>query len=462
MLDIARLALVFVLASALSVPSWAGDDDEPPFVPREAVVRLVEGVDAIGFASEYDSRVLASLTARNIHILSVPLPFDEDDFTGIIENDPRVLSVELNFIGEDVNPDGNTQSIFIARDADAFINQGAIDVIRADDAHSRALGAGVIVAVLDSGYDPAHPVFRGRTPISGVDLVDGDNQPLDVGDNVDNDGDKLVDEMVGHGTLVASIVLRVAPEATILPIRVLDSDGGSTNFRLIDGIYTAVDRGADIINISLGTLAESQQLRAAIDEARAAGVLIIAAAGNDAADQARYPAGFSGPGAVSVAATTNADIVAEFSNFGEAISFTAPGDPVVGATPGGQFGSARGTSFSAPLVAGAAALLRSITPCVPMSVIESRLAATAVDIDKRNPDFVGMLGAGRIDAAAAVGIGSAPPIGVADRNGDRRVDMEDLYIQYRDPMDLNGDGEVNLVDRHLLETFVRRFERYGF
>ncbi len=433
-------------------------DEPPPFVPREAVLRLSPGTPPLAVVPA-GTVVLESITSRDIHRYRVPVGLDELEWIDLVDDDARVLSAELNYIAEDTNPDGGTQSIFILQVYGDYLAQDAIDTVGADLAATRASGAGVLVAVVDSGIDPQHALFRGKLIMGVIDLINPTGSGLDVGDGLDNDGDLLIDEMVGHGTLVAGIVLRVAPQAAILPIRVLDSDGGSTSFRLADGIYTAIDRGADIINISLGTVAESSVLADAVSAAIAADRLVVASAGNDDTDQfARFPAGFSDSGVLSITATRADDLRAPFGNFGGSISLSAPGDPVVGAVPGGGYGSASGTSFSAPIVSGTAALLRSITPCVPMVQVRQRLLETAVDIDPLNPDYAGKLGSGRVDAAAALGVGGPQVPFSADINRDRRVDIEDLYLIHTRPRDVNGDGLVNLQDRRAVEAFVRRFE----
>ena len=449
---------VIALGALLLAASPARADDPAPFVPGEVVVRLRLTADPHMFAAQYGSAILDSITSRNIHRLSVPPLLTEEEFLDLIDDDGRVLDVELNFIGDDINPDGSTQSIFILSFYKQFINQDAIDRIGSDLAHTKARGHGVLVVVIDSGIDPDHPLFAGRLPFGGIDLL-GAGAPLDTGDGMDNDGDGLVDEMTGHGTLVAGIILRVAPEALLLPIRVLDSDGGSTTFRMIDAIYIASDLGADVINVSLGTVAPSTLLAQAVDHAADADTLVVCAAGNDAQTEViRYPAGFSGGGVLAIAATDDADFVAPFSNIGDAVTLCAPGDPMVGPVPGGGYGRARGSSFAAPVISGVAALVRSIAPAVPIGQTRQRLLTTAVSIDDINPDEAGDLGAGRVDAAAAVGALGDPLANSADLNGDARVDIRDLYAFNAFPVDINGDGAVTSADRAALRFFIRRFE----
>jgi subtilisin family serine protease len=449
------------LAGVLLLPFPAGADSLGPFVQGEVVARLQPATEAAVFAAGYGSGVLASIPSRNFHRLSIPVGLTESEFADLIDDDPRVVRVELNFIGEDVDPDGTTQSIFVQETSEAFSEQPAMDLIGADAAQTYTTGGGVLVAVIDSGIDLQHPLFAGRLPMGGIDLVDGDATPQDLGDGLDNNADGRIDEMVGHGTLVAGLVLRVAPQADLLPIRVLDSDGGTTTFRMIDGLYAAIDRGARIVNISMGTIAESPALAEAVQESVSAGALIIAAAGNDATDQVRrFPAGFASQGLISVASVNNLDIVSPFSNFGESISIAAPGDPVVGPAPSGGFGSARGTSFAAPVVAGVAALVLSADPALELGTLRDRLLATSRPIDDTNPDYAGSIGAGRVDALAAV-LATTPGCNPADlAHPYGLLDLADItaYINLFTTQDPAADLDRNdLFDLDDLLLFIDAF-----
>lgn len=123
--------------------------------------------------------------------------------------------------------------------------------------HQVATGAGTVVAVLDTGVDAAHPMLAGRL-LPGYDLIDDDPDPLDVANGVDDDGDGLVDEAYGHGTFVAGVVAQIAPDAAILPVRVLDADGRAELHTVIEGIDLAIEQGANVINMSFGLLGDHE------------------------------------------------------------------------------------------------------------------------------------------------------------------------------------------------------------
>lgn len=228
--------------------------------------------------------------------------------------------------------------------------------------HAVAQGEGSIVAVLDSGFDVTHPLLSDNM-IQGLDLVDDDLDVADVLDGVDNDGNGQIDEGYGHGTFVAGIVLEIAPQAQILPIRVLDSDGAGQSHSITEGIYVAIERGAHVINLSFGLTAgdEPKELEKALRAARGAGVVVVAAAGNTNAKDPRLLG--SKQKVITVAASTGPDgVLADFSSYGKKVTVSAPGIEVVSAIPGGGVATWSGSSMAAPVVAGQAALLMALSP----------------------------------------------------------------------------------------------------
>jgi subtilisin family serine protease len=182
-----------------------------------------------------------------------------------------------------------------------------------------------------------------------------------------------------------------------MPLRAFDDAGNSDLFTLAKAIRYARRNGAQVINMSFGTLTDAKVLREAIDYARAGNVILVASAGNNNTAAPQYPAAY--PGVLAVAATDLLDRKASFSNYGGYVFVDAPGSHILSALPGGKYGIANGTSFSAPMVAGMAALIRSIRPG---DAAASTIANTAIPIDNRNPGYAGLLGHGRIDVLNAV------------------------------------------------------------
>jgi len=439
---------------AISGEAKARGDDE--FELHRAVVRLVPGASIAAFNQDYQTTTLDEIPERLVYLLQLPETIDEEQFVQDAAADPRVVYCELNYLGTDVNPDGSTQSIFLSITPGAYNNDPSILKVRGIEAQSLSTGRGIMVAVVDSGVDGSHPLLQGRIAEGGFNFIDLNPNTNDVGDGLDSNGNGVADEMVGHGTLVAGLIARMAPEAELLPVRVMDSDGRSTVFGLARGIYHALDLGADVINVSLGTQAEPLVLREAAAEAEAAGVILVGAAGNDdTSDPARNPAGSSDLGVIAVGGTQLNDERAAFSNFGTWLSLCAPAVEVRSLVPGGGYGKASGTSFAAPFVSGTAALLRSICPVASTGQIRGRILDHAVSIDALNPSYAGLLGAGRLDAATALGVDGAPPAFSCDLDGDRIVDVEDLHLLHAAPRDVNGDGSANSIDIQDLRAWLR-------
>lgn len=222
---------------------------------------------------------------------------------------------------------------------------------------SRSFGEGVKVAVIDTGVDTGHPMFKNRLapPSEWRDFVDGDTNPQEVA------GGKAY----GHGTAVAGLILQVAPRATLLPIRVLNPDGSSSVSQVVSAINYAVDAGAQVVNVSIGTAGNSAALHTISVYAKSRGARIVASAGNEGKkDGITSPAQFSWlpdiTGFVMGIGSVDAnDYLSNFSNYGKALYATAPGEKLYSAFPGNRVAAATGTSFAAPLFSGAIALALS-------------------------------------------------------------------------------------------------------
>jgi subtilisin family serine protease len=278
----------------------------------------------------------------------------------------------------------------------AYDDQQALARIRAPQARARGRGGGVIVGVLDTGVAAGHRLLAGRIAAGGADLVDGDANPADEAGRRDSDGDGIVDEAVGHGTFVAGLILSVAPDARILPIRVLDADGVGTEYGVLRGIKLAHARGARVINMSFGMRPNSGVIDGVIGRLRDEGVVFVASAGNDASPEQQFPAQDSH--VIGVAATNPTDRKASFSNFGSWVDVAAPGVGLVSSFPASGFSRWSGTSFSSALVSGAAAVLLSIRPGTDADKIADAIEDGAAPLDLNGTD----LGAGRLDVVSAI------------------------------------------------------------
>jgi subtilisin family serine protease len=261
---------------------------------------------------------------------------------------------------------------------------------------SGATGAGVVVAVLDTGLDAAHPAFAGKV-VRGYDVVDRDADPSEVADGIDQNANGEVDEAFGHGTYVAGIVRLVAPGARIIPIRIIDTDGRTNAWWLLQGVQRAQARGARVVNLSLGGLNLGQIVARDLEARAAAGLVLVAAAGNEATIDQRYPAANAGVvGVTAIDGATGA--VASFANTGSWIDVAAPGVRIASAFPGGRYAVWGGTSAAAPVVAGALAMVAEVSgPTAAVDDLVDRVTATAVADGLDNVSAYG-----RVDVSAAV------------------------------------------------------------
>jgi subtilisin family serine protease len=243
----------------------------------------------------------------------------------------------------------------------------------------------VVVAVVDSGVQASHPDLAGAVG-PGYDFVDLDADASDVN---------------GHGTAVAGIAAARANNGLgaagacwscgILPVRVLGPEGFARLATIAQAIDFAVERGAAVVNVSLYGESRNGALEASIRRARASGVAVVAAAGNEGSTTEQFPAAY--PDTLSVGATDESGALAGYSSRGDWVKLAAPG-----CTPttqlGGGFGAGCGTSGAAPLVAGIAALLRTQAPFATVGQLEAALAQSARPL--AGTRF------GRVDAFAAL------------------------------------------------------------
>ena len=255
------------------------------------------------------------------------------------------------------------------------------------------LGAGVKVAVIDTGIDLKHPAFAGRLAPAGEwkDYVDGDSTPQEVpGPNY------------GHGTGVADIIVQVAPNVTILPLRVLGPDGAGDTTDVVAAIDYAVSRGAKVINLSLGTDTDEKALKELVKYALKAEVVIVASAGNNGQQDIMFPARYNSE-VLGVGSVNRYDELSTFSAYGKELSLTAPGEFIYTAAPDQSVAYWNGTSFAAPIVSGTVALAlgeRATYPKMKIGELDKGLSGASDDVSGRgrNSRFKSdQLGKGRLD-----------------------------------------------------------------
>jgi type VII secretion-associated serine protease mycosin len=286
--------------------------------------------------------------------------------------------------------------------------QWALERVGFERAWTVTRGAGVVVAVVDTGVDPTHPDLAGRVLEGWTFAGAGDRSRRGQRDGH------------GHGTHVAGILAADprggrglsggAPGVRVLPVRVVDEDGIGWSSDIASGIVWAADNGARVLNVSLGTSRPSRAVTAAVEHARRRGAVVVAAAGNDGEDgPLSYPA--AQPGVLAVGAVDPGDDVVPFSSTGPHLGLVAPGLSVLSSVPvsvdRSRLARASGTSMAAPHVSAAAALVRAREPRLPEAGVVARLLATAQDLGAPGRDD--RYGAGLVDPARAVGVAPVPP-----------------------------------------------------
>jgi len=398
-----RVSVLVVLLALMVAPmpvrvDAAGSTD---YVADEVVVRLSPLANLLNIVTAYglDLNVgpndrLGTLPIYRLRIVDGVSPVDKA--AALILN-PLVIYAEPNYIGQ--APESVYKSAWSKgnNDETGYKIQWAPDKIRLPEALAISRGAGVTVAVLDTGIDPTHPAFAGRL-VPGFDFVDLDADPREQ-------GVLGQDAAYGHGTHVSGLVALVAPDAKIMPLRILKPDGSGSSWLLAQAIRFATDAHVGVINVSYSVQHHALLIDDVLGIATSAlsGAVVAAAAGNSGGTAPEYPAAENVPGLVSVAASTISDTLADFSSRGAWVDVSAPGDRIVSTVPlasGVSYATWSGTSMAAPLMAGTAALLRAAQPNLSPGEIAQRIITTSATIAGVVPH--------RVDAAAALGAAVQP------------------------------------------------------
>jgi subtilisin family serine protease len=307
---------------------------------------------------------------------------------------------------------------------DGYINQPANLIVRTQQARSQFQVFGSsIVALIDTGLDPQHPALA-PVVLPGYDFtrnVGGADEKADLDHStaavLDNGGGgiplyvsptlaAMLPPMAaaalgdpryagfGHGTMTAGIVHMVAPTAQILPLKAFSVDGTGNLSDVVRAVYYAATQGSKIISMSFNFYGYSAEMANAISYVTSRGIICVASAGNDGQEIVVYPASMTN--VIGVASTSDFDTRSSFSNYGpQVVWVAAPGENIISAYPYGTYAASSGTSFSAPFVSGAAALLANLTSNLNQASAAAAIAhARYISSDLNN---------GRLDTSLALG-----------------------------------------------------------
>ena len=396
--NVHRSRLVAFTAILLTALAHSAVCAEALFVPGRILVKPKSGISETNFVQKLSLRNIShtrTLPQQNIRVLSVAEE-QADSLIASLRKDPDIEFAERDYLAK---------AAFVPNDP--YVSSGSewhLAKIQAPEAWNLNTGStNTVIAILDSGINPAHPDLQGQT-LSGYDFVNNSNAPIDD---------------FGHGTAVAGVIVAagnnglgvvgVAYGARVLPVKVMDSSGFASYSCIAEGIKYAVDQGARVINLSMGGSSASSTLQDAVNYAWSNNVLVVAAAGNTANNTPQYPAACDH--VVGVSATEPDDTLATFSSYGDDVMLSAPGDTIwtTQRDLNNPYGSWRGTSFSSPIVAGVAALMISQNPSLSNSRIVALLQQTADDAGPTgyDPSF----GYGRVNASQALIAASLEPGG---------------------------------------------------
>lgn len=321
----------------------------------------------------------------NLYVVELPATASEQAIVEKLAHHPLLKFAEL---------DRRVKSTFVPNDP-YYGSEWHLPKVGAPTAWDTTQGAGVTIAILDSGVDGAHPDLLTNL-VAGYNFVDNNTNTSDV---------------CGHGTAVAGTaaaatnngggVAGIAGQAKIMPLRIAYFDttynGCYAYYSTIaNGITYAADQGARIANASYGGLAGSSTIQSAGQYLKNKGGLLFVSAGNDGVNGS-IPATTT---MIPVSATDGNDIITSWSSYGDYVALSAPGLGIYTTSQGGAYGSWSGTSFSSPLTAGVGALLMAANPSLDNLTVENLLYSTAIDLGVAGRDIY--YGYGRVNAAAGV------------------------------------------------------------
>jgi thermitase len=423
------LSISLLIAICLLLLPRATDDaralETESFVPDQIIVKLAPGVGIGGINLSYNTRTVECfISCKNspdsrVYLLEIPDGANIQTKLDMLSSDTRVEYAELNYLVDAPEADDETQAnakhyAFPAGNATPTTKNYSQESSYSDaalhltDARKISKGTGTTVAIIDTGAQMDHPALKSQfVGIPRYDFVSNDKDPSEP--PLADTEEQRNREVVGHGTHVAGIVHLVAPQAALMPLRVLNRDGSGSVFHVAEAVAFADANDADVINLSLGTPSWSRLLREKVVGAINHGSVVAAAAGNyNNFLVPQYPASRDAPVAepddgllaVTSVSPPRGETKSDFANYGRWVDIAAPGEDILSTYPVSRYAYWSGTSMATPFVAGEAALVRAADKLGPVGV-EKRIRSGADCLDDTS-GYPGLLGAGRADIGASL------------------------------------------------------------
>ncbi len=411
----------------------------------------------------FQGTAIDSIIEIGTFLVEFPDEFPIDTVLAALRNNPHVDIAQPNHILglPETNqisqsfPDQENPPHLEGESPSSFYHQRSLQTVSLDSAALLSQGSNVTVAVIDNGLQFDHPLFATADFVAGYDFVRDDNDPSEEpGDSV---------SVYGHGTFVTGLLVLAAPEIQVMPLRAFDAEGFGNSFDVVDAVYYAIENDAEVINMSFGMEENNLLLQLALQDAAEAGIVLVASVGNDGFNLPLYPAAYTG--VIAVSAIDSLEEITDFSNFGNYIDVCAPGADLYSALAGAyDWGTWSGTSFAAPLVSGAVALV--LSSALEISVQEMILSVRATAREDllwghiSPPDEY--YGYGCLDAYRLVLAWSR-----GDCNNSRQIDVSDLtylvdYLFKGGPAptvtqllgDMKCDNTIDVTDISELVAFL--------
>jgi subtilisin family serine protease len=447
---------LFIALAAIALPLVLGTGSafaaDKALIKGEAIVIPAPGVRIEEILADYRATIADQFQQANgttVYLLRLRSRNKTNRQVRRLQADVRVASASTNTLLKSPvgrhNPisfpfDTPTLASPDPFDSSGYDNQTFLTNLRLAQALTVSRGTNVVVAIIDTGVDVSgHPELSARLwanpreqangvdddnadgfnlvdDLKGWDFFDGDNDPTEAG-STDDDG-------YGHGTFIAGIIAKIAPEARIMPVRVFGPNGEGTAWNVARAIEYAVAHGAMVVNMSFGSDEDLDPIHDIVGDVKDRAVL-VGAAGN-AGGRTEFPARRSE--VIAVAAVTDQDQKATFTNFGSDIDVSAPGVGIKSMFPGGRYATWSGTSFATPVVSATAALRIARVLNASPSIRLDDLVKDTVDAieDNTSPVSGDGLGRGRIDILKVL----AARLPDGDDDSDGSDDSDDRVVGF--------------------------------